>query len=87
MDFLIQSYDASDNDRMNILAKAETELLQGAACLPIYHNFAASVIDIDFIQGWYQNALDIHPYKYLRFGTPSISPNVAKASSSYISLR
>ncbi len=87
MDFLIQSYDASDNDRMNILAKAETELLKGAACLPIYHNFAASVIDIDFIQGWYQNALDIHPYKYLRFGTPSISPNVAKASSSYISLR
>lgn len=87
MEFMIQSYDASDEKRMSILAKAETELLQGAACLPIYHNFAASVIDIDFIQGWYQNALDIHPYKYLHFGNPSISPNVAKVSSSYISLR
>jgi len=69
---------------MNLLANAETELLQGAACIPIYHNFAASVIDTDYIRGWYQNALDIHPYKYLRFSQPSISPNVAEKNAPWI---
>jgi len=76
-----QSYNASEDERPSLLSQAETQLLQSAACLPIYHNFAASVIDTDYIQGWYQNALDVHPYKYLRFGTPSISPNVARAKS------
>jgi len=81
MDYMQQSYSASEDTRMSLLSQAETELLQGGACLPIYHNFAASVIDTDYIQGWYQNALDVHPYKYLRFGTPSINPNVARAGS------
>lgn len=77
-ELLEKSYDAEGDRRMALLAEAETYLLQNAACLPIYHNFAASVIDTDYVLGWYQNALDIHPYKYLRFGTPSISPNVAR---------
>lgn len=81
MDYMEQSYSASDESRMLLLSKAETVLLQQAACLPIYHNFAFSAIDIDYINGWYQNALDIHPYKYLEFGSPSISPNVARAPS------
>jgi len=80
MDYMNQSYAANDDTRMQLLSKAETELLQSAACLPIYHNFAASVIDAEYVQGWYQNALDIHPYKYLHFGTPSVSPNVADAN-------
>jgi ABC-type oligopeptide transport system substrate-binding subunit len=78
MDFMNQSYSAGEDARLSLLSQAETELLQSAACLPIYYNFAASVIDTDYIQGWYQNALDVHPYKYLHFGTPSVNPNVAK---------
>lgn len=74
---LQKSYAKEGKDRMNLLAQAETLLLQQAAVLPVYHSFAASVIDINYIEGWYQNALDIHPYKYLKFGTPSIQPNVA----------
>ncbi|MCX8013398.1 MAG: peptide ABC transporter substrate-binding protein [Rectinema sp.] len=81
MNYMEQSYSASDESRMLLLSKAETVLLQGGACLPIYHNFAFSVIDTDYIKGWYQNALDIHPYKYLEFGNPSISPNVADMRS------
>jgi peptide/nickel transport system substrate-binding protein/oligopeptide transport system substrate-binding protein len=81
MDYIHQSYNAGDDARMALLAKAETELLQSAACLPVYHNFAASIIDTDYIQGWYQNALDVHPYKYLRFGTPSVNPNVVRAGT------
>ena len=80
MDYMNQSYSAADDARMALLSKAETELLQSAACLPIYHNFAASVIDTDYIEGWYQNALDVHPYKNLRFGSPSVNPNVVRAS-------
>lgn len=78
-DLLAKSYAKEGKERMSLLAEAETILLQKAALLPIYHSFAASVIDIDYIEGWYQNALDIHPYKTLRFGTPSIKPNVASA--------
>lgn len=74
---LEKSYGAEGTERMNLLAEAETILLQQAAVLPIYHGFGVSVIDIDYIEGWYQNALDIHPYKYFKFGTPSIQPNIA----------
>ena len=63
--------------RLRVLAEAETILLQSAAVLPLSHGYAYSIIDIDYIEGWYQNALDIHPYKYLKFGTPSVAPNMA----------
>ncbi len=45
--------------------------------LPIYHSLAANVIDTDYIDGWYPNALDIHPFKYLAFGERKIRSNVA----------
>ena len=78
---IAKSYAAEGKERMTLLAEAETYLLQNAVVMPVYHSFAASVIDSDYIEGWYQNALDIHPYKYLKFGTPSIGPNVAKAGA------
>jgi oligopeptide transport system substrate-binding protein len=80
-DLLAKSYENEGKERMTILAEAETILLRTAVVLPIYHSFAASIIDIDYIEGWYQNALDIHPYKYLKFGSPSIQPNVARSES------
>jgi peptide/nickel transport system substrate-binding protein/oligopeptide transport system substrate-binding protein len=73
-----KSYSAEGQKRLELLAAAETELLGNAAVLPIYHGMAASVIDLDYIEGWFQNALDIHPYKYMRFGSHSIKPNVAR---------
>jgi len=81
MDLLRQSYEKEGERRMSLLAEAETMLLEKAVVLPIYHSFASSVIDLDYIEGWYQNALDIHPYKNLRFGSPSIRPNVAKVDT------
>jgi peptide/nickel transport system substrate-binding protein/oligopeptide transport system substrate-binding protein len=76
-----KSYGSEGQARLDLLAEAESLLLKTAAVLPIYHSFAASVIDVDYIEGWYQNALDIHPYKALRFGIPSIRPNVASLRS------
>lgn len=73
-----KSYSAEGQKRLELLAAAETVLLGNAAVLPVYHGMAASVIDLDYIEGWFQNALDIHPYKYLKFGSHSIKPNVAR---------
>jgi peptide/nickel transport system substrate-binding protein/oligopeptide transport system substrate-binding protein len=67
----------SGDDRLNGLGAAETHLLAGAAVLPIYHSLAANVIDTGYIDGWYANALDIHPFKYLAFGERKIRSNVA----------
>ncbi|MCE5256695.1 MAG: hypothetical protein LLF89_07610, partial [Spirochaetaceae bacterium] len=78
---LEKSYAKEGKERMSLLAKAETELLQDAALLPIYHGLAASIIDTDLVNGWYQNALDIHPYKYFKFGSPHVQPNIAKGKT------
>ena len=66
--------------RLEALAAAETRLLAGAAVLPIYHSIAVNVVDPDFVRGWYANALDIHPFKYLAFGQRRLRPNVVRAS-------
>ncbi|MDP3179536.1 MAG: peptide ABC transporter substrate-binding protein [Spirochaetaceae bacterium] len=67
-------------DRLSALAVAETKLLSEAAVLPIYHSLAANAIDTEYVRGWYQNFLDIHPFKYLEFGERRIRPNVAQAT-------
>ncbi|HOX33412.1 MAG TPA: peptide ABC transporter substrate-binding protein [Spirochaetales bacterium] len=66
--------------RLEALAAAETRLLAGAAVLPIYHSIAVNVVDPDFVRGWYANALDIHPFKYLAFGQRRLRPNVVHAA-------
>ncbi len=67
------------DERLDALGLAETRLLSGAAVLPIYHSLAANVIDTDYVDGWYPNALDIHPFKYLSFGERRVRANVAMA--------
>lgn len=65
--------------RLSALAKAETRLLEEAACLPLHHSIAVNVIDLGSISGWNDNALDIHPFKYLVIGQASIRPGVVLA--------
>jgi peptide/nickel transport system substrate-binding protein/oligopeptide transport system substrate-binding protein len=67
----------SGEERLTALGTAETKLLSGAAVLPLYHSISANVIDTDYIDGWYPNALDIHPFKYLVFGERKLRANVA----------
>jgi oligopeptide transport system substrate-binding protein len=66
-------------DRLAALSLAEVRLLSGAAVLPIHYSLSSSVIDTDYIDGWYTNVLDVHPFKYLSFGTRSVRSNVAAA--------
>jgi len=76
---LAEAAQKAGEERLKVLAEAETRLLSGAAVLPIHYSLSASVIDTDYIDGWYANILDVHPFKYLSFGTRSVRSNVAAA--------
>ncbi len=54
-------------NRYKKLAEAEKLLLDQAVIIPISHPVSFNVIDRNLIGGWYDNALDIHPLKYLYF--------------------
>jgi peptide/nickel transport system substrate-binding protein/oligopeptide transport system substrate-binding protein len=66
-DLIRKSIGQSGEDRYKTLSEAESVLLKTAQVLPIGHNPAINLIDLQFIDGWYQNPLDIHPFKYLSF--------------------
>jgi peptide/nickel transport system substrate-binding protein/oligopeptide transport system substrate-binding protein len=67
-DALIEEAMASrDDTRYAKLAEAERMLLNEAVVLPLSHPPAFNLINLDRIDGWFPNPLDIHPFKYLRF--------------------
>jgi peptide/nickel transport system substrate-binding protein/oligopeptide transport system substrate-binding protein len=66
-----------DETRLATLAEAERLLLQRAVVLPICYNPALNIIDIGEIAGWFPNALDLHPLKYLSFRDFRPLPGVA----------
>ncbi|MCL2070247.1 MAG: peptide ABC transporter substrate-binding protein [Treponema sp.] len=51
--------------RWETLAEAEELLLYRGNVLPISFSPAVNIIDLDEIEGWFPNILDIHPFKYL----------------------
>ncbi len=83
--FADKDYDSLLNDsnsqqgaqRYKTLSKAEELLLQGGAVLPINHSPAFNVIDLKRIDGWFENPLNIHPFKYLQFKALKPPRNVA----------
>ncbi|MCL2184739.1 MAG: peptide ABC transporter substrate-binding protein [Treponema sp.] len=67
--------------RLATLAEAEKLLLDRGVILPIYYNPAFNVIDTREVDGWYPNALDIHPFKYMSYKTFRPLPGIANADS------
>jgi len=65
-------------DRYAKLAEAEKVLLADAVILPVAHNPSLNVIDTNGISGWYDNALNIHPFKFIRFSPRRALPGVAR---------
>jgi peptide/nickel transport system substrate-binding protein/oligopeptide transport system substrate-binding protein len=63
--------------RLQTLAEAEKLLLDRGVVLPIYYYPALNIVDTDELNGWYPNALDIHPFKYLVFRSLRPLPGVA----------
>jgi oligopeptide transport system substrate-binding protein len=66
------------NDRYQMLSEAETILLNDGVVLPINHSPSINLINLDLIEGWYANPLDIHPLKYLQFSSGGPIPYVAR---------
>jgi peptide/nickel transport system substrate-binding protein/oligopeptide transport system substrate-binding protein len=65
--------------RLATLADAEKLLLDRGAVLPIAYSLALNVVDTGELEGWFPNALDIHPFKYLSFRILRPLPGVAMA--------
>ena len=63
--------------RLNTLAEAEKLLIDSGAVLPICYSPALNIVDMGELGGWYPNALDIHPFKYLSFKAFRPLPGVA----------
>jgi len=65
--------------RMNTLAEAEKLLLDRGVILPICFNPALNIVDTGELDGWYPNAMDIHPFKYMSFKGYRPLPGVVMA--------
>lgn len=64
------------------LAEAEKLLLAQGVIIPVAHNPALNVIDLNGLSGWYPNPLDVHPFKFIRFVPAKPLPGVAMAGTS-----
>jgi peptide/nickel transport system substrate-binding protein/oligopeptide transport system substrate-binding protein len=65
--------------RMATLAEAEKLLLDRGVVLPVFFSPAVNIVDMNELDGWYPNALDIHPFKYFSFKTLRPLPGVVMA--------
>nr|WP_152513842.1 peptide ABC transporter substrate-binding protein [Treponema pedis] len=64
--------------RYGYLAKAEQLLLDEGVVIPISHNTSVNIIDTFSIGGWFSNAIDIHPFKFIKFSSPQPIPGIVK---------
>jgi oligopeptide transport system substrate-binding protein len=62
--------------KYEVLGRAEQIILDGAMVLPIKRSPAFNIINLRLVDGWYPNALDIHPFKYIRFKEDEILQNI-----------
>jgi peptide/nickel transport system substrate-binding protein/oligopeptide transport system substrate-binding protein len=67
------------SERWATLAEAEKRLLDYGTVLPVSYTPAVNIIDMNEIEGWYPNPLDIHPYKYFSYRVFRPLPGVALA--------
>jgi peptide/nickel transport system substrate-binding protein/oligopeptide transport system substrate-binding protein len=78
-DSLIErSFGEEGRERYETLGESEGVLLQKAVVLPISHTPAFNLIDLDRVEGWFPNVLNIHPLKYLRFRALRLPPGVVR---------
>jgi peptide/nickel transport system substrate-binding protein/oligopeptide transport system substrate-binding protein len=75
-----QSMAEEGDKRLETLGAAEQMLLDRGTVLPISYTPALNIVDTDELDGWFPNALDIHPFKYLSFKAFKPLPGVALGS-------
>ena len=67
--------------RYKKLSEAEELLLHSHIVIPLSHNPSVNVIDLYQVAGWYPNAINIHPFKFIRLKKAKAVPNVASLGS------
>lgn len=72
---------AGGAERLQALALAEEMLLEEAVILPISHSVAFNLVNRGRVDGWYPNALDIHPFRFIRFRAVQGPRGVAAAAA------
>lgn len=78
-DEILKRSSAEDSeDRYELMSEAESILLNSAQVMPLGHSPALNIIDLRFIDGWFPNVLDIHPFKYLNFKAGFQIPGVVR---------
>lgn len=60
--------------RYKTLSEAEKYLLDNSMIIPLAFNLSLNMIDTGEIGGWFPNALDVHPFKFLYFKTRELAP-------------
>lgn len=73
-DKIIDSAVSNFNERYQVMSEAESILLDSAQVMPLGHSPAINIIDLRFIDGWFPNVLDLHPFKYLKFKAGFLIP-------------
>jgi peptide/nickel transport system substrate-binding protein/oligopeptide transport system substrate-binding protein len=76
---LDKSMTQEGTERWKTLSEAEKLLLERGTVLPLAYSPAINIVDTDELGGWYTNALDIHPFKYIVFKDFKPLPGVALA--------
>ena len=70
---------SDEQERYVLLGQAENMLLDAGMVLPLYRAVTTGVIDLSEVGGWYSNAFDVHPLKYLYKKQPKYnSQNIVK---------
>ena len=78
---LNQASGVSEEERYQLLGKAETILLDNCMVIPVHHPVIYNIIDKNTCGGWSENAFDIHPLKYLNKKVDKTTvPNVVMAN-------
>jgi peptide/nickel transport system substrate-binding protein/oligopeptide transport system substrate-binding protein len=78
-DLMEKSMQEEGEARFETLAEAEKLLLNRGVVFPISYSPALNIIDMGEVDGWFPNALDVHPYKYLSFKEWKPLPGVVLA--------
>lgn len=77
-DLLSKASFESGANRLELLSQAEQYLIDQGLVIPISHPVSFNAIDLSVITGWYENALNMHPLKYLEFVEQEVKPNIVR---------
>lgn len=78
-----KSMSMSGKERYSYLSNAEKILLDDAVIIPVSNTPSVNLVNINLLQGWYPNPLDIHPVKYFYYKKDSINPYLVKNNSKH----